>query len=485
MKHIFFTLILALNSLLTFSQIDAIFNHKTFNSPTGTYLETYIYLYANTLKYVPNEANVPKCAVEITQLIKLKDSIVAFQKYTLVNPENSINDIYEDLIDIKRFPLKNNVKYELEIIIKDKNNPKGTEQSISKTISIDYRNDYVEISDIELISSYTSSDKESVYSKSGYNMIPMVSDFYATDLDKIVYYFEVYNTLKTFGSNSRFIINHYIENEKTKTVAGTFQKTVRGKSDEIIPILYYFDIQSLPTGSYNIVAQIKNEYNDVVIEKRTSFVRNNTNINMKIEFLRDVEIENSFVARMPADSLMEYINCLAPITAAMENRMLDNQVKGFTEKEKRQFIYSFWNNQDFQNPELAWVKYYEQVKLVQQMFGTKVKRGYETDRGRIYLKYGPPNNVEDRPNEPSAYPYQIWHYYKIGQFNNKRFIFYLPDLVTNDYALLHSDLQGEFQNYKWERDLNKRNTRTGDIDDANEGNFDSFGGRSRVLFRNP
>ena len=48
--------------------------------------------------------------------------------------------------------------------------------------------------------------------------------------------------------------------------------------------------------------------------------------------------------------------------------------------------------------------------------------------GRIFLYHGPPNTITDRPNEPSAYPYQIWHYYKIGKFNNKRFIFYKPDL---------------------------------------------------------
>jgi GWxTD domain-containing protein len=485
MLRIIFTLLIAFNSLFAFAQIDAVFNHKTFNSPNGTYLETYIYLYANTLRYVPNEENVPKCAVEITQLIKLKDSIVTFQKYTLINPEKSINEVYEDLVDVKRFPLKNNTQYELEIIIKDKNNPRGTEQSISKTIKIDYRTDYVELSDIELVSGYNTSTTESILTKSGIDMIPMVSDYYSTDFEKIVYYFEVYNAPLTLGKNGRFVINHYIENTKTNTVAGTYQKTVRGNSDEIIPILYYFDIQSLPSGTYNIVAQVKNEYNEVVIEKKTSFVRANNNINMSIEFLRDVEIENSFVARMHADSLLEYIHCLAPITQAMENRMIDNQVNGFTEQEKRQFIYSFWNNQDHSNPELAWEKYYEQVKLVHQMFGTKVRRGYETDRGRIYLRYGPPNNVEDRPNEPSAYPYQIWHYYKIGQFNNKRFVFYLPDLVSNDYVMLHSDLQGEFQNYKWERDLQKRNTRLGNIDDPNEGNYDSYGNRSGVLFRNP
>lgn len=485
MLRIALSLIIALQSLSLFSQIDAIFNHKTFNSPNGTYLETYLYLYANSLKYTPNATQVPKCAVEITQIIKSKDSIVAFQKYTLVNPENSADAIYEDLIDVKRFPLKNNQNYTVEISIKDLNDPLATQQTLEEAISIDYREDYIQLSDIELVSNYTASQKESILTKSGMDMIPMVSDFFPNDFEKIVYYFEVYNANLTFGKDSRYVINHYIENQRTKAIAGVYQKTTRGKNDAVIPILYYFDIKSLPTGSYHIVAQIKDENNAVVLEKRTSFARVNNTVNLNLDYLKDVEIENSFVSRMHADSLLEYIYCLAPITQGMENRMLDNQVKGYDEKQKRQFIYSFWKNQDFSNPEMAWEKYYSQVKLVQEMFGTRVKRGYETDRGRIYLKYGPPNSVTDKPNEPSSYPYQIWHYYKIGQFNNKRFIFYLPDLVTNDYSLLHSDLQGEITNYKWERDLNRRNSPTGNIDDANEGNFNSFGTNSRVLFRNP
>jgi GWxTD domain-containing protein len=469
------------------SQVDAIFNQKTFNSPSGTYVESYIYLYAKSLTYVLNSDSVPKCSIEITQIVKTKDtdSIITFQKYTLVNPETSINDLYDDMVDVKRIQLPNNRQYELEIIVKDKNNPRATEQSITNTFSLNYKSDHVEISDIQLITNFTPSTEETVFTKSGMKMVPMVGDFYSDEYERIAYYFEIYNTLETFGKEGKFLITHYIENTKTKNVAGVFQKNVRGKVETVVPILYYFDIKSLPTGDYELVAQVKDDKNQLITEKRTPFRRVSNTINMELSFIRDVEFENSFVARMPVDSLEEYIYCLSPIAGVLENRMMANQMSSLTETEKRQFIYSFWINQDYQNPEMAWEGYLKQVKLVHQMFGTKVKRGYETDRGRIYLKYGPPNKVDDRPNEPSAYPYQMWHYYKIGQFNNKRFIFYLPDLVTNDYALLHSDLQGEIQNFKWERDLNKRNSQGGDIDDANEGNFNSYGTNSRVLFRNP
>ena len=46
-------------------------------------------------------------------------------------------------------------------------------------------------------------------------------------------------------------------------------------------------------------------------------------------------------------------------------------------------------------------------------------------------------------------PYEIWHYYKINQFNNKRFLFYSRESVGVDFVLLHSDMLGEVQNNDW------------------------------------
>ena len=96
------------------------------------------------------------------------------------------------------------------------------------------------------------------------------------------------------------------------------------------------------------------------------------------------------------------------------------------------------------------------------------------------MKYGAPDQFIDRPNEPSAYPYQIWHYYRIGQRSNVRYVFYNPDLVTNDYPLLHSDMQGEIQNYRWQNDLHKRDANSLNVDDP--GGSVHYGGNANVYF---
>ena len=42
-----------------------------------------------------------------------------------------------------------------------------------------------------------------------------------------------------------------------------------------------------------------------------------------------------------------------------------------------------------------------------------------TDQGRVYIRHGAPDQVEDRPATFYDPPYQIWHYYEL----NRRYVF--------------------------------------------------------------
>ena len=78
---------------------------------------------------------------------------------------------------------------------------------------------------------------------------------------------------------------------------------------------------------------------------------------------------------------------------------------------------------------------------------------------------------------------QIWRFDKIGVFSNKRFVFYNPDLVNRAYRLLHSDMLGEIKNPAWPRELSKRSTGNGNVDNPNQNVLDHWGGNSDELFR--
>jgi hypothetical protein len=101
---------------------------------------------------------------------------------------------------------------------------------------------------------------------------------------------------------------------------------------------------------------------------------------------------------------------------------------------------------------------------VNALYGTRNKPGYNTDRGYVHLKYGAPNSIVDRPNDTDAYPYQIWHYYRAGKYTNRRFVFYQPELVGDDYELIHSEVPGEVQNSRWNQIIHSRNNSMNNVD---------------------
>jgi GWxTD domain-containing protein len=117
----------------------------------------------------------------------------------------------------------------------------------------------------------------------------------------------------------------------------------------------------------------------------------------------------------------------------------------------KSFLFTFWQTRNPADPETAWRKYMEQVAYTDSEFGSRVKRGWQTDRGRVYLQYGKPNTRIERPNNPDYYPFEIWHYYETNGMHNCKFLFYNPSL-SGDYELINTEnLPMEVKNADWKR----------------------------------
>jgi GWxTD domain-containing protein len=63
-------------------------------------------------------------------------------------------------------------------------------------------------------------------------------------------------------------------------------------------------------------------------------------------------------------------------------------------------------------------EYFERIAYAERKFGNG-DRGWRSDRAKIFIKYGPPDEIQSYPYEIDSFPYEIWLYYR----NNQRFIF--------------------------------------------------------------
>jgi len=466
------------------ARLEVYLDHKRFATPDGKALvEVYLQINTSSCKLKRNDDKTISAKVEVTEIIKKGETIIDFRKAVIDSPK-MVDSLLSDFMDQHRFAL-NPDNYEMEITVRDLFMDSLNTITTVLPLNISSTPPSIFFSDIQQIEGYKKAEKLGPLTKGGMDLVPFVSNYYSPEFEKLAYYFEIYNSLR-LGEGELFLLTQFVREKRTGETVPGLSKSQRQSVKEVIPVLTVFDISKLASGTYELVVEARNKNNEIIAVNSWEFQRNNPETDISLESLLKTDIKATFVDKITnSDTLNEYIFCLRPIALPAEILFIDSVARIQDMNFKKQFFYQFWKNREPVTPEYAWLRYKSTVAMVEKLFATSIKRGYQTDRGAIYLKYGSPDWVLDRPNEPSSYPYQVWQYKKLGQFNNKRFIFYLPDLVTNDYVVLHSDVPGEVRNHRWQQMLNARNSPNIDIDNPWGGNNPHYGGNAGEFFQNP
>lgn len=472
-------------STLHAKNLQADFNYTIFNVPDkGPFIETYLSVTGKTVVYKQNDKGLFQGNIEVTFIFRQQGEIKEYDKYQLFSPEvQDTNNIDFSFLDQQRYFIPEG-DYEMEIIISDLNAGKKPFNAI-QPVSIRFDDTKIGFSGIQLVESFTPATEQSILTKGGFDLIPLIYNFYPSSINKLTYYAEIYNTEKILGPGEKFLVVCMIKSFETGNTLKEFVSYKKQDARVIVPVLSEYDITRLPSGNYRMVIEARDKQNVLLASNDIFFQRSNPNIQFSIEDLADIDVNSTFANRITSgDTLQEFINCLVPIATELEKTFIYKQSKLADLKTKQQFFYNFWVSRDALSPEKAWRNYYNLVIVVDKAYKTQISKGYETDRGRVYLKYGPPNIISESYNEPSSYPYEIWHYYELGDNQrNKKFVFYATDMLTNSFKLLHSDAIGEISNYKWQVFLNNRwfDPYNDDVENVP----DIYGGKADDFYRNP
>lgn len=478
MKNIFFIALFLLSTQI--KAVTTYFYYVSFyDLESKPYIETYFTIIGKSINYQQVKGNYSGC-VEITMLFKQEGTIKQFQKFNVSSPILADSTKKQDFLFVHRFAIEPGI-YNLEIIIKDTldKTKKGENRFYDIINVLDFPTD-IQFSGVELLEKAEPSVKENIYTKSGVDLKPYISDFYPTSVQKLSAYTEIYNSEK-MGKNEDFLVRYYISKISKDEPFEMYQASKKFKTSTIIPVIASFDISNLPSGNYNLVFEMVNKENQVKAKQKVFFQRSNPQADKQWKDMDVVSLKGSFIeVYHNMDSLKEFVKCLHPITTDIEWDKANTILMNPTEKGLKQYLLVFWQSKNSLEPEVEWRKYNELVAYVQRLYGSKVKKGYESDRGRVYLKYGAPDQVTESKHEPSAYPYEIWQYYTLGNQTNKKFVFYNPTLVGNDYLLLHSDARGEVYDKNWERRLSSRNNSMYNFNSTQSD--DQYGGRAEENF---
>ncbi len=468
-----------------FGRPNAFLSYAVFDQPGAqSYLETYLYVDGTTVMPGPISAGKRKATLEVTWIFHRNDSIVGFDKYLLYSPEVDSEETasVDDFIDVQRTPLAEGT-YTLELLVGDKNSTDPPVR-VEQTVNIHFPEDSVSFSDIELLESYRPTKSPGPRSKSGYDLVPYALGYFPEEATRLLFYTEIYRTQPLAAEE--VLVRYMISNNETHQLVQELVGSQKRTSAPVIPLMAELPIAALPSGNYLLSVEVRNRDNRLLAYRQCFFQRiNSITAPVREIDLSLVDASNTFAWQYTnVDTLAEFIESMFPILSPLEGQIAENQLHNRQLSSLQQLMYYYWSRKSPDDPQAGWLAYRLEVAKVNAAYSTYGRKGYETDRGRVYLAYGPPNTITKEVQDPEAYPFEIWHYYKINNQTNRRFVFYSTDLASNEFRLLHSDVKGEVQDPNWELKLHSRSQAFGpDLDQSQS--YDIYGSRTKEDFRLP
>jgi GWxTD domain-containing protein len=453
------------------------------------YLETYLTIAGNSVKYLPKKTGL-QASVTLTWEIFKENDIIKKLSYNLWSPltKDSIN--FPSFIDNQRFSLPNG-QYTLKFSIVDNALPNSVTTHTENITVLFHRDKKIETSDIQILESFSKSNGFSTFSKNGYDLIPYTVNYFPASQNLFKFYFESYNADTLFGKNSKFIYTYYLEDNETLKKVNHIAGFRKQKANWVNPLLAQFDITSLPSGNYNLVIELRDSVNIMHAQKKYFFQRQSDFKSVANEQLENTTIDLFFHSIQSTDTLKEFIECLWPISKTTDRTWQQTQLENKNNTNMQNYLIEYWKSyaSDSLDPLTVCVTYLKDVKETNAMFKCGMQKGYYTDRGRVYLQYGKPNQRNQVNSSPNTYPYEVWQYYRIFDkttkhfFTNKKFVFVNFAIADDCYELLYSDVRGEKIDPNWKFRLVKRMQKQQNVDDNSP--IKTYGNNFEDDFINP
>lgn len=303
------------------------------------------------------------------------------------------------------------------------------------------------LSDIQLANSINKSEnEESPFYKNTYEIVPNPSILYGETSPVVFYYAELYN-LNAGTNPEQLKLRRIVLNSKKEEMYNR-EKIVPRVNKSIVEV-GTINVHKFPTGLYTFVLALLDTLNNTNYIKSKSFYVYNSHIkDTTTTTFSDAEFISSEFAFLGENELNEAFAIAKYIATNVEIE----QWNKLTEIEGKQtFMFNFWKNRDLTpgTVENEFKRdYYKRVSYANEAFSSFNRKGWTTDRGRVYITYGNPSEINRYPSQVDTKPYEIWNYDEL----EGGVIFVFADLSGfGDYRMMHSSKRGELRDDDWMR----------------------------------
>jgi GWxTD domain-containing protein len=333
--------------------------------------------------------------------------------------------------------------YDLEVKAKDYINP-ARKDSGKLTFEMISYSDKPAVSDVDMCSNITPSvQKNSPFYKNSYEAVPNPSLFYGSSEVPVVFsYVELYN----LTPRTTYVIKVQVSDAKGQVQKERSRLRQFGHDNTV-------DVTTLPvtgivSGKYKFIFILADTSNKIITQTEKPIYIYNPQVQRNAAALYSAK--SAEMAGMTSEELSDEFRRAQYVASSEDIRTFG---KLSTTEAKREFLAKFWIDVEGGlkgRTDITRAVYLDRVLIANQRYHSLIKEGWLTDRGRVFISYAEPDEIERFPNSEGNKPYEVWHYYQIE--NGVEFVF-IDRQGFGDYTLMHSTKRGEIQDNSWEQYL--------------------------------
>lgn len=402
----------------------------------NVYVEVYYSVPQRLLTYAPDGTEY-KAGIELLMTVAAKDSLLLADRLLMPHRTPDPQPGPMNLVSLSNMMLPPG-EYVLTIVAKDINNA-ARRDSLSQTLSIKpHTTKALLVSDLEFASSIKKGESGSPFYKNTLEVIPNPEGIYS-DQQSCFYYAEAYNLLAG-DDRSDYFLRMSVLNAVGKEIIS--RERPRKRAAESAVLVDNFDVSRLRSGTYTLVLSVLDSSRRTLATSAKKFYVYNSRLGIDSSLLHlDPALSAGVYTTMNEEDLDREFKWARWESTDAEKTQY-NALQGV--EAKRKFLTEFWGKRPAGKREL----YLQRVALANRQYNVLGREGYRTDRGRVHIMYGPPDDIERHPNEAGTRPYEIWSYNNIQ--GGVIFVFVLRQ-EGGDYELVHSTHRNELHDENWIR----------------------------------
>jgi GWxTD domain-containing protein len=264
----------------------------------------------------------------------------------------------------------------------------------------------------------------------------------------LYYYIEAYNIHADTSRLDSIVVNRKILSAESKKQIKSTIKSYRAKGRNLV-ITDGFPVSTLRTGTYILEIDVYCPFTDKMATSQKKFWMHRPEDLLDVKLLsKNQSLDQQDINNLQsADNILEIIK---PDSALELMKYLftseeAKRIKRLNTEGKNQFFYNYWREKEASDPNSA-NKYFARVAEANTRYSYLKKSGWKTDRGRVFIMYGEPDNYNRNYLGTSDIDNEVWNYDHL----EGGVIFVFKDLNGfGDLELVHSTKRGEISNPKW------------------------------------